>query len=316
MDIGRLKIKGKVILAPMCEVTFLPFRLLCKKYGAAIVYTEMIYADAYLYENIKTQKRSRFLDEERPIGIQIVGSSVEKLVLAAKKIEKELGPDIIDINFGCPAYNVIKTGSGSAIIRDIDKLHKIVNSISGSIKTPLTCKMRILHDDSLTIQATKIIEKAGAKALTVHGRTAKQGYSGRANWDIIKKIKKELSIPVILNGDIIDEESAKWAFDDTGCDAIMIGRAAIGDPYLFKRINHFLATGNKLNAQTFSEKRDVFIEIVKSSLKYGYENIYSLKLLAHNFTKGYPGASTIRKKITECNTLDEIVSLFMDLNNI
>lgn len=309
MHIGSLNIPGKVILAPMCEVTKLPFRLVCKKYGAAIVYTEMIHADAYLMGAKKTFKRARILEEERPVGIQIVGSSLEKLKEAAKKIESDLKPDLIDINIGCPAYNVIKTGSGSALLKDIPRLGNIVKEISGSLVIPLTCKIRLLEDEKDTIDAAKTIEKNGAKALTIHGRTAKQGYSGKADWEMISLVKKALNIPVILNGDIVDEDSAKSALENSGCDAVMVGRAAIKSPFIIRQIDYFLKTGKKLD-YSFSDRIKDFYEIVSLYEKYDCMDLTALKMLAQNITKGVEGGNELRKKISESKNLTEIKKIF------
>jgi len=308
MKIGRLEIQGKVVLAPMCDVTKLPFRLLCKRYGAAIVYTEMIHAEAYLYDSKRTKKRAKILEEERPVGIQLVGSTIDSLKKAAIGIEKELRPDLIDINIGCPAYNVIKTGSGSALLKDTKRLAEIVKIMSSSLEVPFTCKIRILEKEKDTLLAVKMIEKSGAAALTVHGRTAKQGYSGKSDWNIIKKIKESLKIPVILNGDIIDEVSAKNAIDLTGCDAVMVGRAAIKNPFIIQRIDHFLKTGEKL-MNSFSDRVDDFIEIVNLSKKYGYTEITPIKILAQNFTKGTIDGSVVRKELGEATAIEQIVEI-------
>ncbi len=313
MKIDNVKLDGKLILAPMSGITNLPFRLLCKKYGVALVYSEMINADAYLYENEKTQKRVFFLDEERPVGIQLMGSDVDKLKEAAVKIEKQLKPDLIDINIGCPAYNVMKTGSGASLLRDPDKLSNLLKTLSSAIKIPLTCKIRITSNDKITISIARTIEKAGAKALTVHGRTVKQKYSGNANWEIIKKIKHELKIPVVLNGDIIDERSAEKAFSDTKCDAVMIGRAAIGNPYLFKRINHYLKTGELLEKQSLKERISVFTEFLNRCVKYNYLDVKSIKVQAQYFTKGFQGGKEVRSKISKLKNINEISLLLAKL---
>jgi len=305
MHIGNIKITGKILLAPMCDVTNLPFRLFCKEQGAALVYTEMINCDAYLMENSKTKKRSKFIEKEKPLGIQIFGSSIENLKKAAVKIEKELKPDLIDINIGCPAYNVMKTGSGASLLNNSEKIKELIFNVSESLKIPLTCKIRILSDEKKTISIAKIIQKSGAKALTIHGRTAKQGYSGNANWEIVRQIKKVLNIPVILNGDIIDEYSASKAFE-TGCDALMIGRAAIGNPFIFKQINYFLDTGNNLEKMTFEQRLNDFSYYLKLCKKYGFVNIKAIKMQAQFFTKGFRGARIIRSEISKCKTMDEI----------
>ncbi|MEM3374484.1 MAG: tRNA dihydrouridine synthase DusB [Candidatus Woesearchaeota archaeon] len=313
--IGNLEIKGILILAPMCNVTSLPFRLICKKYGASLVYSEMIHSEAFLQESDKSYKKAFFLNKEKPIGVQLSGSCVDSLVKAAKKVEKILKPDLIDLNIGCPAYSVIKCGAGSELLKDKNKIKEIVSKISSSIKIPLTCKIRILNDEKETIEIAKLIEKNGAKALTVHGRTQKQGYSGKANWQIIKKIKSLLKIPVILNGDVKDEESAKKALE-TNVDALMIGRAAIGNPFVFKRINYFLETGKKLPKQTFTDKINDFKEFVNLCEKYNYLNITYIKFQATNFAKEFTGASLLRDKISKAKDYKEIINLMEDIKNI
>ncbi len=315
MRIKDLDIKGRLILAPMSGITSLPFRLQCKKNKAALAYSEMINADAFIYENPKTRKRAYFIEEERPIGIQLMGSSIEKLKKAAKKIEKELAPDLIDINIGCPAYNVMKTGSGASLLNNPGKLKKIIEEISNAINIPLTCKIRITNDEKKTLEIAKLIEKSGAKAIAVHGRTAKQGYSGKANWKIIKKIKHNLSIPVILNGDVVDEYSAGAAFKETGCDAVMIGRAAIGNPYIFKRISHYLDTGELLNELSFEEKAGQFIEFIGLCKEYGYNNLLFIKRYAQSFIKGFKGSKALRHKITEAKSIKEIVLALKTFKN-
>jgi len=295
----------KLYLAPMSNITNLPFRLMCKKYGADVVFSEMINADAIIYENKKTLKRAYFSDDERPIGVQLVGSDLLKLKKALKIVEN-MKPDFIDLNFGCPAYNVIKIGSGSAILKDLDFLEKLVKELSSSTKLPLTCKMRISAKDEKTIQAAKIIEKSGASVLTIHGRTVKQKYSGKANWDIIGKVKKELSIPVILNGDVIDGESAKKALE-TKCDGLMIGRASIGNPFVFREIKHYLKTGEVIK-QDIKEKSEDFLEYVELCKKYDYLNISAIKMQAQYFTKGY--SRKLRREISELKTIDDIHGFF------
>ena len=299
----------KLYLAPMSNITNLPFRLMCKKYGADVVFSEMINADAIIHENKKTLKRAYFLDEERPIGVQLVGSDITKLRKALKIVEKTL-PDFIDINFGCPAYNVIKIGSGSAILKDLDFLEKLVKELSILSKLPLTCKMRISAADKKTIKAAKIIEKSGCKVLTIHGRTVKQKYSGKANWDVIKKIKKELKIPVILNGDVKDGESAEKALR-TKCDGLMIGRASIGNPFVFKEIKTYLKTG-KIIKQDLKEKAEDFLEYLALCKKYDYLHITAIKMQAQYFTKGFCSGQT-RKKIAEFKTIDDIEEFFLNL---
>lgn len=314
MVIKKLDFKKKLLLAPMSNITNLPFRLMCKKYGADFVYSEMINCDAYLMKNKKTEKRAYFFEKERPVGIQIFGSSIEKLTKAAKRIEKELNPDLIDINIGCPAYNVMKTGGGASLLKS-PEIFQIIKSISSSITIPLTCKIRILSKDAETIKIAKLIEKSGAKALCVHGRTAKQGYSGKANWNIIKKIKKELKIPIILNGDIIDEFSAKKAFEETKCDSIMIGRAAIGNPYLFKKIKYYLKNGKILKEKTIQSKLKDFFEYIQLCEKNNFLDLVVIKTQATQFIKTYKGARKLRAEISSCKNIEQL-KLVLNSNNL
>lgn len=313
MNIGNVEINGKLFLAPMCNVTAMPFRQLCKKYGAAMVYSEMIHADAYVRDSEKTGKRTHFHDVERPVGIQLTGSTVDLIEQAAKKAEKELKPDLIDINIGCPAYNVIKQGAGGALLDNPAKLKELVSRLSSAIKIPLTCKMRIKNDAAKTIEIAKSIEKAGAAALTVHGRTVKQKYTGTANWDIIREVKKNLDIPVILNGDIKDGASAKKALSETKCDAVMIGRAAIGNPMIFRKINYYLETGMMMEEPGMKEKIRDFLFFVDICRKYGYLDMVYIKMQAENFAKGFVGASEIRKKISEAKDIETIVAIISGL---
>jgi len=296
----------KLLLAPMSQVTTIPFRLLCKQYGASIVFSEMINVEAYLQKSTKTLKRTYFVDEERPIGIQLAGSSINNLAKGAKKIEKELKPDLIDLNVGCPAYNVMKSGCGSILLNNPTYLAKLIKNVSDSISLPLTCKIRITENPSKTIEIAKMIEKAGAKALTVHGRTAKQKYAGKANWEIIAKIKHSISIPVYLNGDVRDEMSAKSALE-TGVDGIMIGRGAIGNPRIFSRISHYLKQNKKLAPDSYANKHKDFLTFIEFATKYEFTDIKNIKMQAQNMLRGYPGAKNLKNTITKQNTIEEIL---------
>ena len=275
----------------------------------------MINADAFIMDSKKTLKRSFFIEEERPIGIQISGSDKKNLVLASKKIEIELKPDILDINIGCPAYNVMKTGSGAKLLNDINKLGDLVKSISESLNIPFTCKIRITTDENYNVSIAKTIEKSGANAITVHGRTANQKYSGKANWDIVKKIKNEVKIPIILNGDIIDEKSAKNALGSTGCDALMIGRASVGDPYLFNRINYFLKNEKYLPDLSKKEKIIIFFEFLELAKKHDCLYITNIKMHAQHFTKSIVGSTVIRKQISESKNIEDIELIMKNFIN-
>jgi tRNA-dihydrouridine synthase B len=306
MLIGNISVKGSLFLAPMSNITSLPFRLMCKRYGASVVYSEMINADAFIIQSLNSNKRAYFLEEERPIGIQLSGSDVQKLVKAAIKIEAELKPDFVDINIGCPAYNVMKTGAGANLLQKPLLVREIVSKLSESLSLPLTCKIRILSDHDKTLKLVKIIEKSGAKAITIHARTAKQKYSGKADWSVIKKAKAVLKIPVVLNGDITDELSAEKAFKTTGCDAVMIGRAAVGNPYIFRRISHYLEGGNMLPKQDIKKKIEDFLEFISLCKEYDFTNIISIKIQAQDTMKGFIGSNAIRNKLSSLKSIEEI----------
>jgi nifR3 family TIM-barrel protein len=299
---------GRLLLAPMSKVTTLPFRLLCKKYGASVVYSEMINADALVMQSEKTLKRTFFLDEERPIGIQLSGSDIDVLTKAVKMVETYMKPDLIDVNLGCPDYSVMRSGCGASWLKDPEKIGYLVKQLSGATHLPLTCKIRVVKDEETTIRIAKIIERNGSSAIAVHGRTAEQRYTGKADWGIVAKVKENLRIPVILNGDVVDEESASQAFS-LGVDALMIGRAAIGNPYIFRRILHYLDTAKRLPAQDLNDKISDFSQFIHLALKYGYTDTTNLKMQAQYFTKNHPGSGKVRLELTTAKDINEIVSI-------
>ncbi|NTV22787.1 MAG: tRNA-dihydrouridine synthase family protein [Nanoarchaeota archaeon] len=311
MKIKGTEISGNIFLAPMCNVTNLPFRLLCKRYGAAVVYTEMINADAYLMDSAVTKKRCSILTEERPVGIQMFGSDAGKLAKAAQKIEHDLAPDMIDINIGCPAYDVMKNGCGASLLKDPVKLGTLVKKISSSINIPLTCKIRILPNDQDVMDVARVIQGNGAALLTVHGRTAKQGYSGKANWEVIRKIKSGLDIPVVLNGDITDGRSAKQAFEMTGCDAVMVGRAAIGNPGIFLEINSYLE--GKATQTTLQSKISALLDYVQLSISLGYTDILPMKMQAQKTLKGFEGSGKLRDSISRTESIENLQELLASI---
>ena len=224
------KLKSKLILAPMHNVTNIAFRIMCKKYGASLVCTELLSANAVAREDNLNLKLAITNKSENPVSAQLFGQNTENIVKAAKILEKQF--DIIDINFGCPSKNILEQGAGAALLKRKNKIKEIVEETSKAIKKPLTVKIR--NEDAVEI--AKICEKAGASAIIIHARTIKQGYSGKADWNIIRQIKENVKIPVIGNGDVIDGESAEQMLKQTSCDYIMIGRGAIGNPFIFKQI--------------------------------------------------------------------------------
>ncbi len=315
MKIGKLRLDGNLILAPMSSVTNLPFRLLCKKYGASLVYSEMTFSEAILRQNEKSLERSCSCLEERPLGIQLLGSNKETLVGSARIIIEKCSPDLVDLNLGCPSRRIMENDCGAALLKRPEVIADIISGISGSIGVPVTAKIRILNSLDETIKISRMIEKAGASALTVHGRTQKQQYSGKSNLEFIKNVKKELTIPVIANGDIRDEKTARHVLEYTQCDGLMIGRAAIGNPYIFRRIEHYLKSGELLPPRSLTEKLADFFEYELSCRRYGLLDCGNLMSRAMWFTRGIKNAKTVRMEINRARDINSILGIMKKLGD-
>ena len=309
LKIGKIETPGNLLLAPMADVTNLAFRLLCRQHGADLTYTEMINADALLSENRKYLFKGLSSSEDRPFGVQIVGSSPDKLRKAALFVENEYRPEIIDVNMGCPVQRITGTGCGSALLNSPKLVYEIISELTDALKTPVTAKIRILERDEKTLEIANLIEKAGAFALTVHGRKTEQMYSGSSDFAVIRMVKSELSIPVIANGDIRDEESAESALDFTGCDGLMIGRAAMGNPFIFRRIRHYLETGEKLEVDRQAQQLEDFETYVTLLEEHDLFSSLNLRMHAHWFTKGLHGSRQIREKINNLKDGKAIIDL-------
>ncbi|KKG12908.1 tRNA dihydrouridine synthase DusB [Methanosarcina sp. 2.H.A.1B.4] len=297
LKIGGTELPGNLLLAPMADVTNLAFRLLCRQYGADLTYTEMINVNALLNESRKSFIRGLSSPEDRPFGVQLVGGCPEKLREAALIIEEAYSPEVIDINMGCPARCITGAGCGSALLNSPELIYAIISELTDALKTPVSAKIRLLGREEKTLEIARLIEKAGASALTVHGRTATQMYSGSSNLIEIKAVKNELSIPVIANGDIRDEESAERTLELTGCDGLMIGRAAMGNPFIFRRIRHYLETGEKLEANEQSRQLEDFEKYIALLEEHNLLSSINLRTHAHWFTKGLPGSRQVREKM-------------------
>ncbi len=314
LKIGKTETPGNLLLAPMADVTNLAFRLLCRQNGADITYTEMISADALLNENRKSLFKGLSSPEDRPFGVQLVGSSPEKLREAALLIENKCRPELIDINMGCPAQRITGAGHGSALLNSRTLVYEIISELTDVLKTPVTAKIRILEKNDKTLELARLIEKAGASALTVHGRRAEQMYSGNADLTAIREVKRELSIPVIANGDIRDEASAETTLEFTGCDGLMIGRAAMGNPFVFKSIRHYLETGEKLEVDRQAQRLEDFKKYIALLEEYSLCTSVNLRMHAHWFTKGLHGSRQTREKINNLKDGKAMIELIKNFS--
>ncbi len=305
------KLKTKLILAPMHNITNIAFRLLCKKYGASLTSTELLSANAIARNNKATLKFAQTDKSEKPITIQIFGQNTENIIKAGKILEKKF--NIIDFNCGCPSKKIMQQGSGGALLRRKNKIAEIITELTKATKVPITVKIRSGIDNKINaVEIAKVCEEAGASAVIVHARTVEQGYSGKADWNIIKQVKQSVKVPVIGNGDVKDGESAKQMIAQTNCDYVMIGRAAIGNPFIFKQINHYLETGEIIQ-QNKEEKIKDFFNYIKLTQKFKIFSIIDAKQKAQEFTKGFARSSKLRKKLNTVKSWEEIEMLINGL---
>ena len=319
--IGNITLKNNVVLAPMAGICNSAFRRIVKEYGVGLVFCEMVSDKALMYDSEKTKKMLYMTDFERPIAQQIFGSDKESFVIAAKKVYELMKPDIIDINMGCPVPKVaLRSQAGAALLKNPEKIKEIVEAVRDAVPCPITVKIRSGWDKNSinACEVAKIIEASGASAITIHPRTRAQGYDGKADWNIIKQVKESVSIPVIGNGDIKSPKDAKRMIDETGCDAVMIGRASLGNPYLFKQVIHYLNTGDLLEDLTNKEKIDLIIKHFNYLLEIKPEKQAVLEMRSHAawYIKGINGSKDIKNKIFKCTTKEELLKILVDYKEI
>lgn len=316
MKIGNVTLDNNVFLAPMAGVTDLPFRLLCKEMGCGLVYSEMVSAKGILYNNKNTTELLQVEAAERPTAIQLFGSDPKILGEMGKKIEP-YPFDIIDVNMGCPAPKIVKNGEGSAITKTPELVGQIVKSLVESQKKPVTIKFRKGFDDDHinAVEVAKIAEANGAAAVAVHGRTREQYYSGKADWDIIRQVKEAVKIPVIGNGDVTSAESADAIMRETGCDGVMIGRGAQGNPWIFHQILHWMETGEHEAKPTLEEVKQMILKHAALLVqeKGVYTGMREMRKHVAWYTTGYPHSAKLRARVNEITSLEELTGLLEQL---
>ena len=312
LKIGDVELENNILLAPMAGITDLPFRKIAKKQGVGLVYTEMVSSKAIFHNDEKTKKLLNMENEKRPIAVQIFGSDVDSMVYAAKYVEPIA--DIIDINMGCPAPKVVKNGDGSKLLLDLELAEKIVKAVVEAVRKPVTVKLRKGWNNSnvVAVEAAKRFEKAGAKAITIHGRTKEDYYSGICDLDIIKEVKEAVKIPVIGNGDVRDFESANRMFEYTGVDGIMIGRASLGNPWVFKSIIERLKKDGQLFCEQPSneEKLNTILEHLELMIEEKGEYIAIREMRKHisGYTKNLPNSSKFREEMNKIEDKEKLIS--------
>lgn len=312
IKIGNTVIQNQLVLAPMAGVTDLPFRLLCKEMGAGLVCMEMVSAKAISFHNKNTEDLMEIEKGENPVSLQLFGSEPELMGEVARRIE-ERPFDILDINMGCPVPKVVNNGEGSALMKNPRLTEELITSVVKAVKKPVTIKIRKgFNDKSVNaVEIARIAEGCGAAAVAVHGRTREQYYSGRADWDIIRQVKEAVKIPVIGNGDVTDGPSAAAMLKETGCDALMIGRAARGNPWIFREINYYLETGNELPEPDIEEVKEMILRHAARLLecKGEYTGMREMRKHVAWYTAGYPHSARLRQRVNEIETMDDLKKL-------
>lgn len=310
MKIGNIEIENCLALGPMAGVTDLPFRLLCKEMGCNMLYTEMVSAKAILYKNKNTKELLNIDKNEHPVGVQLFGSDPDIMAQIAAQVE-EGECDFIDINMGCPVPKIVNNGEGSALLKQPKFVEEILTKMVKAVNKPVTVKIRKGFENGTVyaVEIAKIAESCGVSAIAVHGRTREQYYSGKADWDVIKDVKKAVKIPVIGNGDIFSAEDAKAMKEYTGCDGLMVARGARGNPWIFREIKEYLENGNVIDKPTINDIREMIIRHAKMLVNYKgeYTGIREMRKHIAWYTAGLPHSAELRRMCNQIETMENLV---------
>ncbi|PWZ81119.1 tRNA dihydrouridine synthase DusB [Staphylococcus pseudintermedius] len=317
--IGDVEIENRVVLAPMAGVCNSAFRLTVKEFGAGLVCAEMVSDKAILFNNPKTMKMLYIDENERPLSLQIFGGEKETLVEAAEYVDKNTTADIIDINMGCPVSKIIKCEAGARWLLDPNKIYEMVSAVTERVSKPMTCKMRIGWDEDhiFAVENAKAAERAGAAAISLHGRTRVQMYEGKADWDIIRQVKEAVNIPVIGNGDVTSPELAEKMLKETGVDAVMIGREALGNPWMIYRTVHYLETGELIDEPQIDEKIEIALLHLNRLVDLKGEKVGVMEMRKHAswYLKGVRGNGKARKALNQAETLAEMTEILTEFRD-
>ncbi|KKM09087.1 TIM barrel oxidoreductase NifR3 [Clostridiales bacterium PH28_bin88] len=316
MRIGDVVLKNNIISAPMAGFTDKAYRILAKEAGCGLVFTEMISDKALIYNNQRTWKLLDLTGEEKPIAVQIFGADPGEMAEAARMVE-EHGAAIIDINMGCPTPKIVKNGEGAALMREPSRASAIVREVVGAVRVPVTVKMRKGWDDASVnaVELARMVVDAGASVLTVHGRTRMQFYSGQADWDIIRRVVQSVEVPVIGNGDLREPEDAVRMLDETGCSGVMVGRAALGNPWLFERFEAYLGRGERLSPPTAQERVTTALRHLRMAVEFKGEWTGVREMRKHLawYLRGLKGAARVRQRINRMETLPQVEEVLVSL---
>lgn len=316
LKIGHIEFPNRVVLAPMAGVCNPAFRLIAKEFGCGLVCAEMVSDKAILHKNERTMNMLYVDEREKPMSLQIFGGDKKTLVEAAKVVDKQTNADIIDINMGCPVPKVTNCDAGAKWLLDPNKIEEMVSAVVDAVEKPVTVKMRMGWDEEhiYAVENALAVERAGGKAVSLHGRTRKQLYTGRANWDIIREVKQAVDIPVIGNGDVVTPQDAKRMLDETGCDGVMIGRGALGNPWMLYRTVHYLTTGELLPEPSAREKMEIAILHLDRLIKLRNERVAVREMRKHIawYLKGLRGSKPVKDQVMEQNSRDAIVRILMN----